>query len=88
MYSTFPGLVIWNKTVHAKITLRTNSLLSLWVPHSCFELHACERELGNTVGIYCGSQDEYDLSDTKKVVTDLPPVTYGYQTRGHLTQNN
>ena len=88
MYFMFPGLVIWNKTIHAKITLRTNSLLCLWLPYSCCKLLACEKELGNTVGIYCGSKDKYDLSDTKKVVTHLPPVTYGYRTRGHLTQNN
>ena len=34
--STFPGLVIWNETTHTKKTWSTNSLLCLWLPHSCW----------------------------------------------------
>ena len=34
--SAFPGLAIWNETTHAKTSRSTNSLLHLWLPHSCW----------------------------------------------------
>ena len=85
MYSMFSDL---EQDYTCQDNIESKQLAVYVAPHSCCELIACEREPGSTVGIYYGSQDKYDLLDTKKVVTHLPPVTYGYRTRGNLTQNN
>ena len=47
--STFPGLVIWNETTHAKSTNSYHAAVE--------ELVACKREPNNSVGTYCGSKD-------------------------------
>ena len=69
--STFTGLVIWNENTYTNNIWRMNSLLCCGYHTAGGKLLMCERELGNIVGTYCGSEDER-LSDTKKVVTHFP----------------
>ena len=54
--STFPDLVIWNETAHAKVYGYEELACYFRGYHAAVgELLACKREPNNVVGTYCGS---------------------------------
>ena len=56
--STFPDLVIWNETAHAKEYEYEELACCVRGYHAAVgELLACKREPNNAVGTYCGSKD-------------------------------
>ena len=57
--STFPDLVIWNATAHAKYkeVVALHACVCGYHAAAVDKLIACKREPNNAVGTYCGSKD-------------------------------
>ena len=76
-FSTFPGLVIWSKTIH---TPGVKTACCIHGYHTAFgKLLTCEREVRNAIGTYCGSKDRrflghWGLSRKLSHVCHEPPA--------------
>lgn len=69
----FPALVIWNETIHIKKTWSTNSLLCLWLPHSCWRIIYVKEKQGTLQACTVEVKTDY-ISDIQQKVCRESPV--------------